>query len=267
VERAIGTLEALFREAGPGVGVGSLLNIVITDGHSVVVTRYAVGPGTATASLYYAVGTDWVREDATDDLSSSSSEMQADESCGAACRDNGPSATDDVYTMRCTRREPDVLIVASERLTPGHYWRSLPDSTILVCDENVSVSIRPIQPQQGKSTVASILACAATQRQMAQQPAAASSSSAFAEDDASTEVQSSVQQLPDMGSDDRRIGSRTKLSLRAVFRGSSSSPEDASSLSEGSITDEPVEYNTAASGGHTPKLGKLASKWTIPSSQ
>lgn len=143
VRRSIRKLEEICARAGRGAGIGSLLNLVLTDGKSVVVTRYAIGMETTPASLYYAVGTDWVRlDDARGDAPGAGSQAAA-QAVKVAVEEEEEEASDE-YTMLCSRRHPDVLIVASERLTTGSYWRSVPKNSMMVCDENVVLSILPV---------------------------------------------------------------------------------------------------------------------------
>lgn len=96
----------------------SLLNFAVTDGHTVIVTRYVSSKTDAAASLYYSSGTDWVEGQTTGQ-----------------------------FKMERRDKASDVVLVASEPLTfERHNWLSVPTNTILtICDQTVFV--RPIRDE------------------------------------------------------------------------------------------------------------------------
>lgn len=96
----------------------SLLNFAVTDGHTVIVTRYVSSKSDAAASLYYSSGTDWVE-----------------------------GKTKGHFKMERRDKASDVVLVASEPLTfERHNWLSVPTNTIVtICDQRVFV--RPIKDE------------------------------------------------------------------------------------------------------------------------
>jgi glutamine amidotransferase len=96
----------------------SLLNFAVTDGHTVLVTRYVSSKTDAAASLYYSSGTDWVE-----------------------------GKTKGHFKMERRDKASDVVLVASEPLTfERHNWLAVPTNTIVtIC--NQTVSVRPIKDE------------------------------------------------------------------------------------------------------------------------
>lgn len=96
----------------------SLLNFAVTDGHSVIVTRYVSSKTDAAASLYYSSGTAWVE-----------------------------GKTKGQFKMERRDKASDVVLVASEPLTfERHNWLSVPTNTIVtICKQ--TVFIRPIKDE------------------------------------------------------------------------------------------------------------------------
>jgi glutamine amidotransferase len=96
----------------------SLLNFAVTDGHTVIVTRYVSSKTDAAASLYYSSGTDWVE-----------------------------GTTRGQFKMERRDKASDVVLVASEPLTfERHNWLSVPTNTFLtIC--NQTVFVRPIKDE------------------------------------------------------------------------------------------------------------------------
>ncbi|EXJ56181.1 glutamine amidotransferase [Cladophialophora yegresii CBS 114405] len=96
----------------------SLLNFAVTDGHSVIVTRYVSSKTDAAASLYYSSGTAWVE-----------------------------GKTKGQFKMERRDKASDVVLVASEPLTfERHNWLSVPTNTIVtICRQTVYV--RPIKDE------------------------------------------------------------------------------------------------------------------------
>lgn len=101
-----------------GVETRSLLNFAVTDGHTVLVTRYVSSKTDAAASLYYSSGTDWVE-----------------------------GKTKGHFKMERRDKASDVVLVASEPLTfERHNWLAVPTNTIVtIC--NQTVSVRPIKDE------------------------------------------------------------------------------------------------------------------------
>ncbi|KAG6005434.1 hypothetical protein E4U21_007942 [Claviceps maximensis] len=100
------------------VDTRSLLNFAVTDGHSVICTRYISSSTDEAASLYYSSGTQW------------------------ATRTSDPS--DRQYQMERKDRGADVVLVASEPLTfERENWVNVPTNSILTIHRQ-TVMIQPI---------------------------------------------------------------------------------------------------------------------------
>ena len=96
----------------------SLLNLAVTDGHSVIVTRYVSSKTDAAASLYYSSGTDWVE-----------------------------GKTKGHFKMERRDKASDVVLVASEPLTfERHNWLAVPTNTIVTISHQ-TVFVRPIKDE------------------------------------------------------------------------------------------------------------------------
>ena len=96
----------------------SLLNFAVTDGHSVVVTRYVSSKIDAAASLYYSSGTAWVE---------------------------GKEKGD--FKMERRDKASDVVLVASEPLTfERHNWLAVPTNTIVTISRQ-TVFVEPIMDE------------------------------------------------------------------------------------------------------------------------
>jgi glutamine amidotransferase len=96
----------------------SLLNFAVTDGHSVIVTRYVSSKTDAAASLYYSSGTAWVE-----------------------------GKTKGQFRMERRDKASDVVLVASEPLTfERHNWLSVPTNTIVTISKQ-TVYVRPIKDE------------------------------------------------------------------------------------------------------------------------
>ena len=96
----------------------SLLNFAVTDGHSVVVTRYVSSKTDAAASLYYSSGTAWVE-----------GKIKGE------------------FKMERQDKASDVVLVASEPLTfERHSWLSVPTNTIMTVSKQ-NVEVKPIKDE------------------------------------------------------------------------------------------------------------------------
>lgn len=96
----------------------SLLNFAVTDGHSVIVTRYVSSKTDAAASLYYSSGTDWVE-----------------------------GKIKGQFKMERRDKASDVVLVASEPLTfERHNWLSVPTNTIMTISNQI-VYVQPIKDE------------------------------------------------------------------------------------------------------------------------
>lgn len=98
----------------------STLNFAVTDGRSVVVTRYVGPAGRAPATMYFACGTEF-------------------KSLGGG-----------KYRMVQRDRREDVVIVASERLTHNlEDWVEVPPNSILTITPQLNLLVKPISRVRG----------------------------------------------------------------------------------------------------------------------
>ncbi|KAJ2906615.1 hypothetical protein MKZ38_000870 [Zalerion maritima] len=99
----------------------SLLNFAITDGHSIICTRYISSSTDEAASLYYSSGTQW------------------------ETRSSAPSDRD--YVMERKDKGADIVLVASEPLTfERENWVNVPTNSILTIHKQ-TVMVHPIIDQ------------------------------------------------------------------------------------------------------------------------
>ncbi|KAJ2785137.1 glutamine amidotransferase subunit [Coemansia javaensis] len=113
--RTIAQLNEWLDEAG--VEDISLLNFAVTDGQSVVCTRYITSADKEAASLFYSSG----------------SEFKTDAESGQ-------------YRMSKANRREDVVVVASEPLTYERSdWLVIPTNTVLVVTPKMNVHLSPIK--------------------------------------------------------------------------------------------------------------------------
>ncbi|CVK88071.1 hypothetical protein LB506_004264 [Fusarium annulatum] len=100
------------------VDTRSLLNFAVTDGHSVICTRYISSSKDEAASLYYSSGTQWTTRT--------------------------QSASDKQYQMERKDRGADIVLVASEPLTfERENWVNVPTNSILTIHRQ-TVMVHPI---------------------------------------------------------------------------------------------------------------------------
>ncbi|KAK3378356.1 nucleophile aminohydrolase [Podospora didyma] len=103
------------------VDTRSLLNFAVTDGHTVICTRYVGSASDEAASLYYSSGTLW--------------ETRA------------PELENRDYQMERSDKGADVVLVASEPLTfERENWVNVPTNSILTI-HNQTVMVHPIMDQ------------------------------------------------------------------------------------------------------------------------
>ncbi|KFA62176.1 hypothetical protein S40285_01659 [Stachybotrys chlorohalonatus IBT 40285] len=100
------------------VDTRSLLNFAVTDGHSVICTRYISSSKDEAASLYYSSGTQWATKTAAPD--------------------------DRQYQMERKDKGADIVLVASEPLTfERENWVNVPTNSILTIHRQ-TVMVHPI---------------------------------------------------------------------------------------------------------------------------
>ena len=98
-----------------GKGDYSLLNVVITDGTRLIATRYESSNAEEQNSLFYSLG-DYVLQEIGEGL---------------------------MHTVNPDK--PGAILVASEPINEiGNEWIEVPDNHILIVDETLNVSVKPI---------------------------------------------------------------------------------------------------------------------------
>ncbi|KAF2104809.1 glutamine amidotransferase [Rhizodiscina lignyota] len=138
IERINGLIREVVQEQGMnGEDTRSLLNFAVTDGHSVVCTRYVSSRTDEPASLFFSSGTSWRQQK----NSTKDDEGKVD------------------YKMERRDKGADIVLVASEPLTfERDNWVTVPVNSILTIHKQ-TVMIHPIidefwspDPSHGRST-------------------------------------------------------------------------------------------------------------------
>lgn len=127
IERINGYISSLSEEVRNGEDVRSLLNFAITDGKSVVCTRYVSSKTDEAASLFFSSGTDWKPQPDKDGI------------IGAR-----PKIGKGEYKMERRDKGADIVLVASEPLTfERDNWVTVPTNSVVTI-HNQNVLIHPI---------------------------------------------------------------------------------------------------------------------------
>lgn len=127
IERINGYTRLLDEEVKSKGDVRSLLNFAVTDGKSVVCTRYVTSKTDEAASLFFSSGTSW-----TEQPRSSSDHA------------GRPKLGKGEYKMERRDRGADIVLVASEPLTfERDNWVTVPTNSVLTI-HNQTVLIHPI---------------------------------------------------------------------------------------------------------------------------
>lgn len=124
IERINGFIKALPESAREGGEVRSLLNFAVTDGKSVVCTRYVSSKTDEAASLFFSSGTNW--------------KETTPSAGGRAGIGKGE------YKMERRDKGADIVLVASEPLTfERDNWVTVPTNSVLTIHKR-NVLIHPI---------------------------------------------------------------------------------------------------------------------------
>jgi glutamine amidotransferase len=125
IERINGYIRAIPEKTKEGVDVRSLLNFAITDGKSVVTTRYVSSKTDDAASLFFSSGTNWTEQP-------------------SATPNEKPQIGKGEYKMERRDKGADIVLVASEPLTfERDNWVTVPTNSVLTI-HNQNVLIHPI---------------------------------------------------------------------------------------------------------------------------
>lgn len=131
IERINGFIKELPLEVREAGDTRSLLNFAVTDGHSVVCTRYVSSRSDEAASLFFSSGTNWREQNP-------STPEQGYFSTGA------PKVGKGEYKMERRDKGADIVLVASEPLTfERDNWVTVPTNSVLTI-HNQTVLLHPI---------------------------------------------------------------------------------------------------------------------------
>ena len=122
IERINGFINSLPQEIRQAGDTRSLLNFAVTDGKSVVCTRYVSSKTDEAASLFFSSGTSWRAQNVS----------------------GPPKVGKGEYKMERRDRGADIVLVASEPLTfERDNWVTVPTNSVLTI-HNQTVLIHPI---------------------------------------------------------------------------------------------------------------------------
>lgn len=129
IERINGFIAEIPAETRAQGDTRSLLNFAVTDGKSVVCTRYVGSKTDEAASLFFSSGTSWTQQPSAAAAENSSSK---------------PAPGSGEYKMERRDRGSDIVLVASEPLTfERDNWVTVPTNSVLTI-HNQTVLIHPI---------------------------------------------------------------------------------------------------------------------------
>ncbi|KAF1994347.1 N-terminal nucleophile aminohydrolase [Amniculicola lignicola CBS 123094] len=135
IEQINGFIKEVVGEEGLGTEDSrSLMNFAVTDGESVVCSRYVSSRTDEAASLFFSSGTSW-REN-----TGRCAEGKGGKGCGAQSKEPGQKD----YVMERRDKASDIVLVASEPLTfERDNWVTVPTNSTLTIS-NQTVMIHPI---------------------------------------------------------------------------------------------------------------------------
>jgi glutamine amidotransferase len=90
------------------------LNMVVTDGHFIVATRYVTDPKEEPLTLYHSEGSRYVVEDG-------------------------------ITRMEAPADNDQAVLVVSEKLTDGEHWTMIPKNHFVIVEPDLNVRIKPIK--------------------------------------------------------------------------------------------------------------------------
>lgn len=138
IER-INALTSSVPEEVPAHERVSLLNFAVSDGHSVVCSRYVSSRTDEAASLFFSSGTSW----ACSLPSSLQIDQKLSESCKVVSRP-GSSSYSKQYKMYREDKTSDTILIASEPLTfERDNWVTVPTNSIVTLSKQ-NVMIHPV---------------------------------------------------------------------------------------------------------------------------
>jgi glutamine amidotransferase len=97
-----------------GIQEEAYLNMVVTDGHFIVATRYVTNPKEEPLTLYHSEGSRYVVEDG-------------------------------ITRMEAPGDDDQAVLVVSEKLTDGEHWTMIPKNHFVIVEPDLNVRIKPIK--------------------------------------------------------------------------------------------------------------------------
>ena len=146
--KTIARINSLVADAKPADS-RSLLNFAVTDGKSVVCSRYVSSRTDEASSLYWSSGTSWQRDDEwarqNEFVHGSTTDGDPNANRPRSSGSNGTPLKSE-FKMQRLDRGADIVLIASEPLTfERDDWVTLPtNSTITVIHEKQTVLIHPV---------------------------------------------------------------------------------------------------------------------------
>ncbi|MCJ1250849.1 hypothetical protein MMC30_008077 [Trapelia coarctata] len=131
-------------ERAEEVETRSLLNFAVTDGHSVVCTRYVSSRTDDAASLYWSSGTSWREVDVVSGQGKENDATSIKSKKSSAGWSESEEREEKRFVMERRDRGADIVLVASEPLTfERDNWVTVPTNSILTIHKQ-TVMIHPI---------------------------------------------------------------------------------------------------------------------------
>ncbi|MBX2945462.1 MAG: class II glutamine amidotransferase [Cyclobacteriaceae bacterium] len=97
-----------------GITEEAYLNMVVTNGHFIVATRYVTDDKEEPLTLYHSEGSRYVVEDG-------------------------------ITRMEAPKDDDEAVLIVSEKLTDGDHWTLIPKNHFVIVEENLNVRVKPIK--------------------------------------------------------------------------------------------------------------------------
>jgi glutamine amidotransferase len=97
-----------------GIHEEAYLNMVVTNGHFIVATRYVTDPKEEPLTLYHSEGTRYVVEDG-------------------------------ISRLEAPKDDDEAVLVVSEKLSDGAHWTMIPKNHFVIVEPDLNVRIKPIK--------------------------------------------------------------------------------------------------------------------------
>lgn len=158
VQKTIATIRRIQQEMGVSPSDVSLLNYVVSDGRTLIATRYVSNADESPASLYYAEGSAYERDHLSGEVSrkysAAAKALHGQESMeGVAGARSIPVTEESDYHLTYSDKGSRVCLVASEPVTSAaNDWVEVPANTaVVVCREKGGILNILLSPLTGPS--------------------------------------------------------------------------------------------------------------------